>query len=119
MRGNTDLARVDLAGWARRWKETVSSIKLTGSVANAPERAVQRFLSFPTITSVEKQSNASASVRLIDGLRVSFSTAAPNEYWNLLHFETGSTAHIRHLSEIARTKGIELTPTKLTVAARR
>lgn len=119
MRGAPDLLRVDLAGSARRWKETVSTIKLTGSVAANPETAVQRFLSFPTITRIEKDSKTSATVKLMDGVTVSFSAATSGEYWNLLHFETGSTRHVKRIIEIAGGKGLELTPTKLKVTGKR
>jgi len=119
MRGAPELVRVDLAGSARRWKETVSSIKLTGNVASNPENAVKHFLNFPPITKIERQENTSATVRLMDGIRVSFSAAASNEYWNLLHSETGSSGHVSRIREIAKEKGFEITPTKMKVAGKR
>ena len=112
MRDSADLLRIDLAGSARRWKETVSTIRVTASVSKTQD-AVKHFLSFPPITEVESAQRTSALVKLIDGARVSFSAAAPDEYWNLLHHETGSTAHLNRLGEIAKKKGLQLTPSKL------
>src|SRR5215813_3403047 len=119
LRSSPELVRVDLAGSARRWKETVSGIDLTGSVKNNPEIAVKHFLSFPLITKIEKEEKAAATVKLMDGARVSFSVATPNDYWNLLHSETGSKAHLKRIREIATENGIEMTDTKLMVIGKR
>ncbi|HKA18625.1 MAG TPA: DNA polymerase/3'-5' exonuclease PolX [Blastocatellia bacterium] len=119
MRSAANLRRVDLAGSARRWKETVSNIKLTGSVASDPENAVNHFLSFPPITNIEKHEKTTATVKLMEGIRVSFSAVTSNEYWNLLHSETGSKSHVSRVRELAREKGFEITPTKMKVAGKR
>ena len=119
MRSFPNLLRVDLVGSARRWKETVSSIKLTGSVVSDPDNAVNHFLGFPPITRIENQEETSATVKLMDGIRVSFSAVTSNEYWNLLLSETGSKRHASRLREIAREKGFEITATKMKVAGKR
>src|SRR6185503_14904042 len=113
------LTRIDIAGSARRWKETVSMIRITAAVSKAPEAAVQHFLSFPPIVEVESQDQASAIVKLMEGVRVSFSAAAPDEYWNLLHSETGSRAHLDRIEEIAKSKRIQWTPRKLKSIGKR
>jgi DNA polymerase (family X) len=113
MRSAPDLLRVDLAGSARRWKETVSNIKLTGEVSSDPETAIKHFLSFPPITKIERHDKTTATVRLMDGIRVSFSAATSTEYWNLLHSETGSKGHLSRITEIANEKGFEMTPTRI------
>ena len=48
-----------------------------------------------------------------------FTVATPDGYWNLLHHETGSKAHLKRLEAIAKTKGIKLTPTKMTLIGKR
>ena len=113
------LVRVDLAGSARRWKETVSSIRVTAGASGNLSLAVKHFLSFPPITKTENETKTSATVRLIDGINVVFSVASENDYWNLLLHETGSKAHLEGLERIAKTKGIKLTPTKMTSIRKR
>ena len=61
----------------------------------------------------------SATVHLIEGVRVVFSVARANDYWNLLHHETGSKAHIARLEGIAKMKGIKFLPTKMTLISKR
>jgi DNA polymerase (family 10) len=113
------LISCDLAGSTRRWKETVSTIRITAGVSNAPENAVKHFLAFPPIIEVESKDGATATVRLNEGARVTFSAAPPDEYWNLLHSETGSKAHLNRLGEIAQTKGLQLTASKLKSVRKR
>ena len=119
MRSDPNLLQVDLVGSARRWKETVSSIKFTGSVASDPANAVRHFLSFPPIARIESQEKSTATVKLMEGIRVSFSAVTSDEYWNLFHSETGSKRHVSRLREIAHEKEIEITPTKMKVAGKR
>ncbi|MEK6324917.1 MAG: DNA polymerase/3'-5' exonuclease PolX [Acidobacteriota bacterium] len=113
MRASSDLVHIDLAGSPRRWKETVSTIRITASSSRKAETLVSHFLQFPLIAQIEHQKTSAATVRLIEGLKVFFSVAAPSEYWNLLHHETGSKAHLKKLEGMAEEKGIRLTPTKM------
>ena len=119
MRSCADLRSIDLAGSTRRWKETVSTIRVTAGVSKTPEDAVKHFLRFPPITEVESEKQASATAKLIEGVRVSFSAAAPDEYWNLLHHETGSKAHLNRIKEIAKNRGIQFTPRNLKLIGKR
>lgn len=119
MRTGAGLLSIDLAGSTRRWKETVSTIRVAASVSKTPENAVKHFLSFPPITEVESENKTMATVKLNEGVRVSFSAAAPDEYWNLLHHETGSKAHLNRIKEIGKKKGIQFTPRKLKLIGKR
>jgi DNA polymerase (family X) len=119
MRSYGELVRVDLAGSARRWEETVSTIRVTASASGNLERAVKHFLRFTLITDTDNEHANSATVRLIEGISVVFTVATPDGYWNLLHHETGSKAHLKRLEAIAKTKGIKLTPTKMTLIGKR
>lgn len=113
MRATSDLVHIDLAGSPRRWKETVSTIRITASTPGKAETLVNDFLRFPLIAQIDSQTKSVAAVRLIEGVKISFSVAKPDEYWNLLHHETGSKAHLKKLERIAEGKGINLTPTKM------
>ena len=119
MRAFPDLVYVDLAGSARRWKETVSTIRLTASASRRSEDLVSHFLRFPLIAKTEDQKRSSATVRLLEGVQVLLSVATPDQYWNLLNHETGSKAHVKKLHDIAREKGIELGPTKMRLIGKR
>ena len=119
MRSFDDLVSIDLAGSIRRWKETVSRIRVVAGVSKSSSDALKHFLRFPPITEVESRKGNIATVKLIDGARVSFSAAPSDEYWNLLNYETGSVAHLKGLEAIASQKGMRLTPAGLQVIGRR
>jgi DNA polymerase (family 10) len=119
LRAAPESLRVDLAGEARRWKETVSIISITAMEAKGPHRLVNHFLDFPLIASIESRGESEAQVRLIDGASVSVSVAPPGEYWNTLLDQTGSQAHLKRLKAIAKDKGIELTRSGLRPTAGR
>jgi len=110
---------VDLAGSARRWNETVSTIRVIALAASNHAAAVKHFLGFPTITEVEQKTPDSAVVKLSEGVRATISVASAAEYWNLLHHETGSSSYETALGRIAATKGLRLTPRKLLVVGKR
>lgn len=112
MRASSDLVHIDLAGSPRRWKETASTIRITASTSGKTEALVKDFLRFPLIAEIDSQTKSAAAVTLIEGVKVFFSVAKPDEYWNLLHRETGSKAHLKMLEGIAEAKGIKLTLTK-------
>ncbi len=114
MRDESELVGIDLAGSTRRWKETVSAISIVASASGKTRSLVDRFVKFPLISQIESQTNSAARVRLIEGTRVFFSVSGPAEYANLLHFETGSTAHLKKLQGVAKEYGIKLTPTRMT-----
>jgi len=118
MRAFDGLVSIDLAGSMRRWKETVSLIRITAGVSKSPQLALKHFLQFPPITEVVSQTRNRATVMLIDGVRVSFSVASSAEYWSLLHYETGSADHLSALQEIAKQKGLQITTNRLTKARR-
>lgn len=120
MRTCKGVERVDLAGSARRWNETVSTIRVTALVtSNHAAAAVKHFLGFPTITEVEQKKQDYAVVKLSEGARATISVASASEYWNLFHHETGSPSYETALGGIAATKALQLTPRKLLVVGKR
>lgn len=119
MRAFEGVERVDLAGSARRWNETVSTIRVTAMVTSKHAAAVRHFLGSPTITEVEQKTPDYAVVKLSEGVRATISVASASEYWNLLHHETGSPSYETALGGIAATKALQLTPRKLLVVGKR
>ena len=119
IRSYPDLVYVDVAGSSRRWKETVSTIRITASASGTATDLIGHFLRFPLIAQIENQNATTVAARLLEGARIVFSVAPSDQYWNLLHHETGSRAHLKQLADVARTNGIELTPTKMRLIAKR
>jgi DNA polymerase (family 10) len=119
MRSYSDLVYVDIAGSARRWRETISAIRVTAAVSRRGEELVSHFLRFPLIAQIESQTTEAATARLTEGVRVFLSVATPDKYWNLLHHETGSRAHLKRLAGVANRKGIELAPRTMRVIGKR
>jgi DNA polymerase (family 10) len=120
MRTFDGVERVDLAGSARRWNETVSTIRITALVAPSKHAsAIKHFLGFPAITEVEQKTQDYAAVKLSEGVRATISIASASEYWNLLHHETGSPSYETALGRIAAKKALRLTPRKLLVVGKR
>jgi DNA polymerase (family 10) len=113
MRNAADVVSIDIAGSCRRWKETVSAIHIVASTSGPAEHMVQHFLRLPLIAAIENKTKKAATVRLIEGYRVFFSVASPDEYWSLLHHKTGSDAHVQRLKLIANNKRIDLTPERM------
>jgi DNA polymerase (family X) len=103
----------ELAGSARRWKETVSTIRIVACGSDSAEELIDHFLTMPSITHVDSRSKSSAVVQLLDEGVVSLAAAGKREYWNLLLSETGSRAHLKKLQEVAEQKGFKLSETKL------
>jgi len=119
LRGFDGLVSIDLAGSIRRWKETISMIRVTAGVSGSSNAALKYFLGYPPIVGVVSRKQNTATVKLMDGARVSFSAVPQDQYWNLLHHETGSDAHLKGLEVVASQKRIRLTPNKLEVIGRR
>jgi DNA polymerase (family 10) len=99
-----EVSALEFAGSLRRWKETVGTIRLV-ACSRKPAAALAYFLRYPLIAQVAAQTDASCSVKLAEGVRVSFVAVRPAEFALALLTETGSTAHVSGLQQIANGKG--------------
>jgi len=111
-------SRIDLAGAIRRWQETVPDIRITVMAESGAQELLRHFLTFPLIASIEAQAVDQASVKLSDGMSLVLMVAPPKTYWNLLHYETGSEAHLQKLAVVARKKGIDFARTQMKARGR-
>ena len=113
LESSPEIEGLDLAGSIRRWKETVSTIKVTASSSSSDE-ALEHFLAYPLISEVLSKDKASATVRVIEGATVSFNVTSSESYPLLLHNETGSKRYLEKVQRVAEERGIDLLPTVKT-----
>ncbi len=103
----TDGAQIELAGSARRSRETVADLDLVASAA-APAALAERLVTFPLVTEVLARGETKTTVRLSNGLQVDLRTVAPEDHATALHHLTGSKAHHVKLRGLARERGYTL-----------
>jgi DNA polymerase (family X) len=99
--------RVELAGSARRRKETVGDLDLVAS-ASDPSVFGPRLAAFPLTAEVLARGETKTAVRLASGLQVDLRTVAPEHHAGTLHHLTGSKAHHVKLRGLARERGYSL-----------
>jgi len=99
-----DIREISFAGSLRRWKETVGTIRLVANTKQ-PATLIEHFLRFPLIVEAIEKMEEACTVRLADGARVSLVAARPPEFALALLTETGSTAHVSKLQQIANGEG--------------
>ena len=99
--------RIELAGSARRWKETVGDLDIVASSVE-PARLADALASAPGVESVAAKGDTKTTVRLAGGLSVDLRVVPPPEYASLLHHMTGSKEHNVRLRGLARDRGFTL-----------
>jgi DNA polymerase (family 10) len=112
--------RTELCGSLRRRRETVGNVNLVAS-GDDPRSVVDEFVKLPHVMEVTAREAARASVvavGFLDGDKVVLNTdlrVVPDEQFPfaVVHF-TGSAAHVAHLRQRARDRGLELTEFGLT-----
>lgn len=99
--------RVELAGSARRRKETVGDLDL---VASGPPGAgfAARLAAYPLTAAVLAGGDTKTVVRLAGGVQVDLRVVAPEDHAAALHHATGSKAHHVRLRGLARERGFSL-----------
>ena len=90
---------VALAGSARRWKETVGTIRFVVA-SGKPSAVIKHFLNFPLIVQVTAQTNSTCDVFLTEGARVSVTAVAADDFALALITETGSPTHVAKLLKV-------------------
>ena len=107
LRGEPAVLAADLAGSARRGKETVGDLDVVAASRDAAAVSA-RFVSFPLVAEVLARGETKTTVRLGPGLAVDLRVVPPEDYLTLLHHLTGSKAHHVRLRGIARDRGYTL-----------
>ena len=96
MRGVSEVA---LAGAARRWKETVGTLRFVVATSKPPA-VIKHFLNFPLIVQVIEQTSNTCEVVLAEGAKVSVTAVGPDDFPLAIMTETGSPAHVAKLLKL-------------------
>lgn len=102
-----DVERVELAGSARRGAETSKDIDLVATAKDAA-RAMQAFVSDPSVVEVVGHGTTKSSVRLAAGPGADLRVVSSEAYPFALNYFTGSKAHNVALRGRAQAMGLKL-----------
>jgi DNA polymerase (family 10) len=107
MGGNEAVRRVEVAGSARRRKETVGDLDVLVS-SNEPEKVSEHFVSMPPIVRILGQGPTKSTVVLRNMLQVDLRVIPPESYGAALQYFTGSKEHNVKLRTIGVKAGLKL-----------
>ena len=107
MEGNEAVRRVEVAGSARRRKETVGDLDVLVS-SNEPEKVSEHFVSMPPIVRILGQGPTKSTVVLRNMLQVDLRVIPPESYGAALQYFTGSKEHNVKLRTIGVKTGLKL-----------
>jgi DNA polymerase (family 10) len=114
LRSHPAALRVDLAGSARRMRETVRDLDIIAT-ATEPQALVDHFCALPWVVDVAARGSTKATVVSHDGLRFDLRVVPPESYGNLLQHFTGSKGHNVALREDAVRRGLSVSEYAVTV----
>lgn len=114
LRAHPAAVQVDLAGSARRMRETVRDLDVIAT-ATDPQALVDHFCSLPWVVDVAARGPTKATVVSHDGLRFDLRVVPPESYGDLLQHFTGSKRHNVALREDAVRRGYSVSEYAVTV----
>src|SRR5581483_7913646 len=114
LREHPAAVEVDLAGSARRMRETVRDLDIIAT-AHDPQALVDYFCSLPWVVDVAAKGPSKGTVVSHDGLRFDLRVVPPESYGNLLQHFTGSKNHNVALREEAVRRGLSVSEYSITV----
>jgi DNA polymerase (family 10) len=98
---------VELAGSARRGRETVGDLDVVAA-SRDPAGMAAALARWPATSEVSAQGDTKITARLAGGLQVDLRVVPPEDFATLLHHLTGSKAHHVKLRGLARERGYTL-----------
>lgn len=98
---------VELAGSARRWRETVADLDLVVATSR-PTEVADHFVAWPAVASVSARGDTLVTVHLASGLQVDLRMVPLPDFATALHHFTGSKAHHVRLRGLARDRGLTI-----------
>jgi len=107
MRDCSAVMRVEIAGSARRWKETIGDLDVLVSSLD-PEAVMTHFCSMPPVVRVLGRGSTKSTVVLENMLQVDLRVIPPESYGAALQYFTGSKEHNVKLRSIGVKAGYKL-----------
>jgi len=107
MSGSKAVLNVEVAGSARRWKETVGDLDVLVS-SNNPDEATERFVSMPRVSRIISQGTTRSTIVIGNRLQVDLRVVPPSSYGAALQYFTGSKEHNIKLRSISVKKRFKL-----------
>jgi DNA polymerase (family X) len=107
LRAHPAAVRVELAGSARRWTDSVKDLDIIAT-AEDPPALVQAFVALDVVESVAGRGENGAHVRTHSGMAADLRVVTPERFGNLLQHFTGSKQHNMALREAAVRSGLHV-----------
>ena len=107
LRDNPAADRVELAGSARRWTDSIKDLDLIAT-AHDPEALANAAASLPTVAAASGVGSAGARLTTYTGMKVDLRIVAPEQFGNLLQHFTGSKQHNEALRRAAVRRGLHV-----------
>jgi DNA polymerase (family 10) len=107
LKKNAPVAKIDIAGSLRRWKDTIKDIDLLATSDN-PEKVMNAFVHLPKVKEILMHGPTKSSVIISENLQVDLRVVEKESYGAALAYFTGSKEHNIRLREIAIKKGLKL-----------
>ncbi len=99
--------QVEIAGSARRRKETVGDIDILVT-SDDPDAVIDKFCSLPQVERIMQRGPTKASVRLALGLQADLRVVEEESFGAALHYFTGSKEHNVALRSLAQQHGFTI-----------
>ncbi|HEY1524131.1 MAG TPA: DNA polymerase/3'-5' exonuclease PolX [Solirubrobacteraceae bacterium] len=107
LRAHPAADRVELAGSARRWADSVKDLDVIATTSD-PAELVKAAAQLELVESAVSPSDSGARLRTHTGIRVDFRIVAPDQFGNVLQHLTGSKEHNMALRDAAVRKGLHV-----------
>jgi DNA polymerase (family X) len=107
LREHPAAVRVELAGSARRWADSVKDLDVVAA-SDDPEALIAAFTRLEQIEAVTASGEAGARARTHSGMSIDLKVVAPDQFGNLLQHFTGNKQHNVALREAAVRRGLHV-----------
>jgi DNA polymerase (family X) len=107
LRAHGGVDRIEIAGSARRMRETVKDIDILVT-SREPARVVDVFTTIPSVLAVLARGGTKATVRHHEGIAIDLRVVEPDAFGAALQYFTGSRDHNVRIREIAQRRGLRL-----------
>jgi DNA polymerase (family X) len=107
LRAHPAAMRVELAGSARRWADSVKDLDVVAA-SEDPEALIAAFSQLDVIEAVTASGEAGARARTHSGIGMDLKVVAPDQFGSLLQHFTGNKQHNVALREAAVKRGLHV-----------